>query len=150
VIEGAFGFVVDAPVPTTTPATTVVPTSAAPTTVGPTTGPPVSSPPTSVSGEQLDDFLAGGGPTQDGARRVGDIGRGVGFVGVVLAVGAIAFAFFVTRQRPLDRGVATAAGIAGGVLAAVGALVEGLCHAGAVSGVTACPSLATRQRRSMR
>lgn len=127
--------------PTTTAATTppssVGATDAPATTPLATTSPPTSvavAPPTTVSGAQLDDFLAGGGPTQDGAQRFGDVGRAIGFDGVVLGVGAVAFGLLVLRPGTGGVGSVSLPTLAGGVLVVFGSIVEGIGHAGAVSG----------------
>jgi copper transport protein len=86
------------------------------------------------SGESLDDFLADGERRERGARWFGHAGRILGFVGAVVGIGAVAFVALVLGGRSPDgsRAVGTASGA--GIIAAVGAVIEGVGHAGEVTG----------------
>ena len=164
VIEGQFSFQVDAPAPTTAPPTTAAPTTLPPTTAVPTTDPPTTAEPASTADstatattpvattaaptavapsttdpvptttESLGDFLAGGDRGEPGSERFGHAGRILGFVGAVVGLGALVFVALLLVDRRPDRDLAFAIAAMAGVVTAIGAVVEGIGHAGEVSG----------------
>lgn len=142
-IEGAFSFTVTAPTPTTTPATTpttdppptttpatdedaaVTPTTTTNAAV-PATGPPPSTAAAAPAGgsstTELEEFLDVDDSTA--GETTARVGRVIGFLGVTLALGVLAFAAVTFRgPRREVRGVLDAARVLGVVIAA-GAVVE--------------------------
>lgn len=144
VIEGAFSFTVNAPVPTTgAPATTVPPTTTTPTTVAastnsaattvPTTPVTTVAPTTSVAAAPVADSGRGGGQSLDeflavDGSRPGEttalVGRILEFLGVAIALGFVAFAVSTMRGSAVEIRtlLVGAAGLAG--LLVLGAVVE--------------------------
>ena len=132
-IDGSFSFTVTAPPPTTTPPSTVAPTTTA--TAASTAAPETTVAPEAVStttmvtdhgseaaGVSLDEFLAADASTPgEGRQLVGRIGA---YLGVIGAVGGLAFIGFTLRgtRREIDAVLVAVAGL--GVLTAIGAGLE--------------------------
>ncbi|BAN03493.1 copper resistance CopC/CopD family protein [Ilumatobacter coccineus] len=137
-IEGAFAFTVTAPAPTTAPPTTAPPETVAPTTVAPGTslpattvtpapdavddvGPPGEDAP-SEAVLSLDEFLA-----VDDSRpgeTTATVGRLVGFLGVALGIGALAFLATALRGRRDEVDMVRSGIRVLGVVIAIGAAIE--------------------------